>query len=129
MTRNISTSETGRTYSAHNTSIKSLHALSAVSNLSLNMPCTKITFSTTNESYTPSFQETYGQGLPFSQPKSSASMKGHTFGRGTSHLPAFSFLFCLMVLLRTLALSAYKHTSQSNLTLYCLWTCMHQPRQ
>ena len=28
-----------------------------------------------------------------------------TFGRGTSHLPAFCFRFCLIVLLNTLALS------------------------
>lgn len=31
-----------------------------------------------------------------------------TCGRGTSHLPAFSFRFCLMVLLRTLARSTCK---------------------
>lgn len=29
--------------------------------------------------------------------------EARTFGSGTSHLPAFSFLFCLMVLLRTFA--------------------------
>lgn len=30
-----------------------------------------------------------------------------TFGNGTSHLPAFSFRFCLTVLLSTLARSTY----------------------
>lgn len=30
-----------------------------------------------------------------------------TFGKGTSHLPAFSFRFCLTVLLNTLARSTY----------------------
>ena len=32
-----------------------------------------------------------------------------TFGSGTSHLPAFSLRFCLMVLLSTLALSTCEH--------------------
>nr|GMD13193.1 hypothetical protein Iba_scaffold40558CG0010 [Ipomoea batatas] len=31
----------------------------------------------------------------------SSSATGLTLGRGTSHFPAFSFLFCFMVLLRT----------------------------
>ena len=35
-------------------------------------------------------------------------MEAPTFGSGTSHLPAFSFRFCLMVLLNTLARSTCK---------------------
>lgn len=35
----------------------------------------------------------------------SCSATGRTLGNGTSHFPAFSFLFCLMVLLNTLARS------------------------
>lgn len=40
-----------------------------------------------------------------------------TFGKGTSHLPAFSFRFCLIVLLSTLARSACKK-DQEQLTAY-----------
>jgi hypothetical protein len=40
----------------------------------------------------------------------------HTFGSGTSHLPAFSFRFCLMVLLKTLARSTCKVKHQAHRT-------------
>mmetsp|Transcript_21106 Transcript_21106/g.58603 ORF Transcript_21106/g.58603 Transcript_21106/m.58603 type:complete len:211 (+) Transcript_21106:649-1281(+) len=42
----------------------------------------------------------------------SCSATGRTLGKGTSHLPAFSFLFCLMVLLSTLARSTCSRSSK-----------------
>ena len=48
----------------------------------------------------------YGYGAPFRFPllitlNISSSATGFTLGIGTSHFPAFSFLFCLTVLLST----------------------------
>ena len=40
-------------------------------------------------------------------------LEGITLGKGTSHLPAFCLRFCLMVLLKTLALSTCKASIES----------------
>jgi len=37
----------------------------------------------------------------------------NTLGKGTSHLPAFSFRFCLTVLLKTLARSTYNRNDNT----------------
>mmetsp|Transcript_6530 Transcript_6530/g.7509 ORF Transcript_6530/g.7509 Transcript_6530/m.7509 type:complete len:201 (-) Transcript_6530:230-832(-) len=42
----------------------------------------------------------------------SSSAIGRTFGRGTSHFPAFSLRFCLTVLLSTLALAVCSRSSR-----------------
>mmetsp|Transcript_25737 Transcript_25737/g.76163 ORF Transcript_25737/g.76163 Transcript_25737/m.76163 type:complete len:321 (-) Transcript_25737:215-1177(-) len=49
----------------------------------------------------------------------SSSATGRTFGSGTSHLPAFSFRFCLIVLLSTLALSTCSLSSRYAGTAFC----------
>src|SRR3989338_9662831 len=50
----------------------------------------------------------------------SSSLIGRTFGNGTSHLPAFSFLFCLIMLLRTLARSSTPLSRRYCVTAFCL---------
>ena len=48
--------------------------------------------------------------FPEHQPE---SQREFTLGKGTSHLPAFCLRFCLMVLLKTLALSTCKASIES----------------
>ena len=59
-----------------------------------------------------------------------------TFGSGTSHLPAFSFRFCLMVLLKTLARSTCRskrkahHVPSTQVhTSTLLHSSLHVPHQ